>query len=34
MIADILIKPLTKERFEMLRDAMGLTKLISTQPAN
>ena len=26
MIADVLTKPLTKERFEMLCDAMGLTK--------
>jgi len=29
MIADILTKPLSKQRFEMLRDAMGLTQLIS-----
>ena len=34
MIADLLTKPLPKERFKMLRDAMGMVELTSTQPVN
>ena len=34
MIADLLTKPLARERFKMLRDAMGMVELPSTQPVN
>ena len=34
MIADLLTKPLPRECFKMLRDAMGMVELTSTQPVN
>ena len=34
MITDLLTKSLPKERFKMLRDAMGMVELTSTQPVN
>ena len=34
MVADLLTKSLPRERFKMLRDAMGMVELPSTQPVN
>ena len=34
MIADLLTKPLPRERSKMLRDAMGMVELTNTQPVN